>query len=168
MMKVFCGVLAVAACLLLTPDIARAQAPTPVKAGALQIEMPWLRATPGGAKVAAGYLRVTNTGSEPDRLLSASMPLAGRGEVHEMSMQGGVMRMRQLAQGLIIEPGKSVELKPGGYHLMFLDMKGALKPGESVPVTLTFEKAGTVTVTFPVGAVGGAAPMPGNMGNMGH
>ena len=168
MIKLFCGMLAMAAYLIFAPGAAHAEAPAPVKAGALQIEMPWLRATPGGAKVAAGYLRVTNTGSEPDRLLSASMPLAGRGEVHEMSMQGGVMRMRQLAQGLIIDPGKSVELKPGGYHLMFLDMKGALKPGESVPVTLTFEKAGTVTVTFPVGAVGGAAPMPGNMGNMGH
>jgi copper(I)-binding protein len=165
MIKLFCGMLAVAALLLFAPATAQAEAPTPVKAGALQIEMPWLRATPGGAKVAAGYLRITNTGSEPDRLLSASMPLAGRGDVHEMSMQGGVMRMRPLAQGLAIEPGKSVELKPGGYHLMFLDMKGALKQGDNVPVTLTFEKAGTVTVTFPVGAIGGAAPMPGNMGH---
>jgi copper(I)-binding protein len=168
MIKLFSGVLAVAALLLFAPGITRAEAPpAPAKAGALQIEAPWLRATPGGAKVAAGYLRITNSGSEPDRLLSASMPLAGRGDVHEMSMQGGVMRMRPLAQGLAIEPGKSVELKPGGYHLMFLDMKGALKQGESVPVTLTFEKAGTVTVTFPVGAIGGAAPMPG-MGNMAH
>jgi copper(I)-binding protein len=165
MIKLFCGMLAVAASLLFAPCTAQAEAPTPVKAGALQIEMPWLRATPGGAKVAAGYLRITNTGSEPDRLLSASMPLAGRGDVHEMSMQGGVMRMRPLAQGLAIEPGKSVELKPGGYHLMFLDMKGALKQGDNVPVTLTFEKAGTVTVTFPVGAIGGGAPMPGNMGH---
>jgi copper(I)-binding protein len=168
MIKLFCGMLAVAALLLFAPATARAQAPTPVKAGALQIEAPWLRATPGGAKVAAGYLRIINTGSEPDRLLSASMPLAGRGDVHEMSMQGGVMRMRPLAQGLIIEPGKSVELKPGGYHLMFLDMKGALKQGDNVPVTLTFEKAGSATVTFPVGAIGGAAPMPGNMGDMSH
>jgi periplasmic copper chaperone A len=141
------------------PTIAIAVAQTtaaPIKMGALQIEAPWLRATPGGAKVAAGYLRITNTGSEPDRLVSASMRLASHGEVHEMSMQNGVMHMRGLAQGLPIEPGKSVELKPGGFHLMFLDMKGPLQQGETEQVTLTFEKAGSVTVPFPVGGLGGA------------
>lgn len=130
-----------------------------IKAGALQIEAPWLRATPGGAKVGAGYLRITNTGKEPDRLVSASMPLAGRGEVHEMTMQNGVMQMRWLSEGLPIEPGKTVELKPGGYHLMFLDMKGALKQGETEQVTLTFAKAGSVTVPFPVQGLGGAPQM---------
>ena len=136
-----------------------AAAPMPIKVGSLQIEAPWLRATPGGAKVAAGYLRITNTGSEPDRLTGASMPLAARGEVHEMTMQNGVMQMRGLAQGLTIEPGKSVELKPGGFHLMFLDLKGPLKEGAKVDVTLTFEKAGSVTVPFPVQGLGGAMHM---------
>jgi periplasmic copper chaperone A len=131
-------------------------AAAPIKAGALQIEAPWLRATPGGAKVGAGYLRITNTGTEPDRLTGASMPLAGRGEVHEMTMQNGVMKMRGLGEGLTIDPGKGVELKPGGYHLMFLDMKGALKEGQMVDVTLMFEKAGNVTVPFPVQGLGGA------------
>jgi copper(I)-binding protein len=129
-----------------------------IKAGALQIEAPWLRATPGGAKVGAGYLRITNTGNEPDRLISVSMPLAGRGEVHEMTMENGVMKMHGLGEGLTIEPGKSVGLKPGGYHLMFLDMKGALKQGDTEPVTLTFAKAGSVTVPFPVQGVGVGAP----------
>jgi copper(I)-binding protein len=141
---------------VLTPALAATEA---MKVGALQIEAPWLRATPGGAKVAAGYLRITNVGSEPDRLVSAGMPLAGRGEVHEMAMQNGIMRMRPLAEGLTIEPGKSVELRPGGFHLMFHDLKGALKEGQNVEVTLTFEKAGSVTVTFPVQGLGGAPPM---------
>jgi copper(I)-binding protein len=140
----------------LTPALA---APEAIKAGALQIEAPWLRATPGGAKVAAGYLRITNTGSEADRLTGASMPLAPRGEVHEMSMQNGVMRMRELAQGLAISPGKTVELKPGGFHLMFPDLKGPLKEGQAVDVTLTFEKAGSVSVPFPVQGLGGAPHM---------
>jgi periplasmic copper chaperone A len=149
---------AIAAALLAGASFgAQAQTQT-IKAGALQIEAPWLRATPGGAKVAAGYLRITNTGSEPDRLTGASMPLAGRGEVHEMSMQNGVMKMRGLDGGLTIEPGKSVELKPGGYHLMFLDMKGALKQGETEQVTLTFQKAGSVTIPFPVQGIGAGAP----------
>jgi copper(I)-binding protein len=129
-----------------------------VKIGALQIDTPWLRATPGGAKVAAGYLRITNTGSEPDRLVAASMPLADRGEVHEMSMQNGVMHMRALPQGLVIAPGQSVELKPSGFHLMFLDLKSGLSQGQSVEVTLTFEKAGAVPLTFPVAGLGGAPP----------
>ncbi|MEA2858002.1 MAG: periplasmic copper chaperone [Methylobacteriaceae bacterium] len=139
--------------------VASAQTPTPIKAGALQIEAPWLRATPGGAKVGAGYLRITNTGSEADRLAGASMPLSARGEVHEMTMQNGVMHMGPLAQGLAIPPGKTVELKPGGFHLMFLDLKGSLKQGEKVDVTLTFEKAGSVTVAFPVQGLGGAPHM---------
>ena len=131
----------------------------PIKAGALQIEAPWLRATPGGATVGAGYLRITNFGSEADRLTGARMPLAARGEVHEMTMQNGVMHMVAVAAGLAIPPGKTVELKPGGFHLMFLALKGALKQGQTLGVTLTFEKAGSVTVPFPVQGLGGAPQM---------
>jgi copper(I)-binding protein len=104
-------------------------------------------------------LRITNTGSGPDRLAGASMPLAARGEVHEMTMQNGVMHMGPVAGGLAIEPGKTVELKPGGLHVMFLDLKGVLKEGQSIEVTLTFEKAGSVTVPFPVQGLGGAPRM---------
>ncbi|WP_407522193.1 DUF1775 domain-containing protein [Methylobacterium oryzisoli] len=129
-----------------------------VKAGDLAIAQPWMRATPGGAKVAGGYLRITNGGSAPDRLVSAAIPLAGRGEVHEMSNTGGVMRMAPLEAGLTIKPGETVELKPGGYHLMFLDLKEPVKAGATVEGTLTFERAGTVPVRFAVGAIGAAGP----------
>ena len=158
MLKAFCGIAAFAAFLFIGAAMAQ-PGPAPIKAGALQIEAPWLRATPGGAKVGAGYLRITNTGSEADRLTGASMPLAARGEVHEMTMQNGVMHMAALAQGLAIPPGKTVELKPGGFHLMFLDLKGPLKQGDTVDVTLTFEKAGSVAVPFPVQGLGGAPHM---------
>lgn len=150
-----CRIAGLAAPLFMAAAVAQ-PAPATIKSGALQIEAPWLRATPGGAKVAAGYLRITNTGSEADRLVGASMPLAGRGEVHEMTMQNGVMHMARLAEPLVIAAGKTVELKPGGFHLMFVDLKGALKEGYSVDVTLTFEKAGSVTVPFPVQGLGGA------------
>lgn len=131
------------------------------KAGTLQIDHPWSRATPGGASVAAGYLVVKNTGTAPDRLISASVPFAGRVEIHEMGMKDGVMIMRPVPGGLTIPAGGSVELKPGGYHIMFLDLKSPLKEGTSVDGTLTFEKAGTVPVQFQVeglGASGSAHP----------
>ena len=126
----------------------------PVKVGALTLTAPWLRATPGGAKVAGGYLRITNGGSEPDTLVSASIPLAARGEVHEMSNEGGVMKMAQLERGLTIAPGATVELKPGGFHLMFMDLSGGLKQGETVKGRLVFAKAGPVDVSFQVGGLG--------------
>ncbi|MBV9064474.1 MAG: copper chaperone PCu(A)C, partial [Methylobacteriaceae bacterium] len=147
MLKLLCPVAGLLASLFIFTAVAQ-PAQAPVKVGALAIEAPWLRATPGGAKVGAGYLRITNAGSEADRLTGAAMPLSTRGEVHEMTMQNGVMHMEPLPQGLAIPPGKTVELKPGGYHLMFLDLKGALKQGDNVDVTLTFEKAGSVTVRF--------------------
>jgi hypothetical protein len=129
-----------------------------VKAGDLVISQSWTRATPGGAKVAGGYLTVENKGSAPDRLLGGSSDAAGKIEVHEMSMKDGVMNMRPLEQGLTIEPGKSVKLAPGGYHLMLLDLKAPLKQGDNVPLTLQFEKAGKVQVTFDVQAVGAQTP----------
>ncbi|MGY2051306.1 DUF1775 domain-containing protein [Methylobacterium sp. JK268] len=136
----------------------QAAAAPPIKAGDLTIEGPWLRATPGGAKVAGGYLRVTNTGSAPDRLVGASIPLAARGEVHEMSTANGVMRMAPVEGGLAIKPGETVELKPGGYHLMFMDLSAPVRAGEPVSGTLTFERAGTVPVSFQVGAIGASGP----------
>jgi uncharacterized protein YcnI len=133
-------------------------APAPIVAGTLSIAAPWLRATPGGAKVAGGYLRITNTGGEPDRLVSAAIPQAGRGEVHATTNVGGVSRMAPVEGGLTIPPGGTVELKPGGQHLMFMDLASGLKEGETVRGTLVFEKAGRVEVTFPVGGIGASAP----------
>ena len=128
------------------------------KAGALTIEAPWARATPGGAQVAGGFMKITNTGNEPDRLVGGTVPFAGRFEVHEMAMDGGVMKMRELSKGLEIKPGETVELKPGGYHVMFMDLKSGLKEGEVVKGTLVFEKAGKVEVEYRVGPIGGGAP----------
>jgi periplasmic copper chaperone A len=130
----------------------------PVKAGDLTIETPWLRATPNGAKVAGGYVRITNTGSTPDVLTGAAVPFAKTGEIHSMAMEGGVMKMAPVADGLTIKPGETVELKPGGYHLMFEGLTGAPKAGEVVTGTLTFQRAGAVPVTFSVAPIGAGAP----------
>lgn len=127
------------------------------KVGDITVASPWTRATPGSAKVAGGYLNITNSGSAADKLVGGATDIAGRVEVHEMSMNGGVMQMRPLNEGLELKAGQTVELKPGGYHVMFLDLKRQLKEGETVKATLQFEKAGKVDVTFKVGSVGGAS-----------
>ena len=137
----------------LLPAAQKAQAHT-YKVGPLVIEAPWTRATPGGAQVAGGYLKVTNTGSQPDRLVGGSLAPAATVEVHEMAMSDGIMKMRRLEKGLEIAPGRTVELKPGGYHLMFLGLRDSLKEGQAVKGTLVFEKAGTIEVEFRVGPIG--------------
>jgi len=129
-----------------------------VKAGDLVISQAWSRATPGGAKVAGGYLTIENKGTVADRLVSVSADIAGKAEVHEMAVDNGVMKMRQLDKGLLIEPGKTVKFAPGGYHLMLQELKGPFKQGDKVPVTLQFEKAGKVAVSLEVQAVGAQAP----------
>jgi copper(I)-binding protein len=136
------------------------------KVGDLVITQAWSRATPGGAKVAGGYLTIENKGAAPDRLVGGAADIAGKFEVHEMAMKDGVMTMRMLDKGLAIEPGKTVKLAPGGYHVMLMDLKGSLKQGEAVPVTLEFEKAGKVKVTFDVQGVGAQAPA--GAGHSGH
>jgi periplasmic copper chaperone A len=129
-----------------------------VKAGDLVITQAWSRATPGGAKIGGGYLTIENKGSAPDRLIGAAGEVAGKIEVHEMAMNNGVMTMRPLDNGLTIEPGKTVKLAPGGYHLMMFDLKSPLKQGDKVPLTLEFEKAGKVTVSLDVQGIGAQAP----------
>jgi copper(I)-binding protein len=126
------------------------------KAGSLQIQHPWSRATPKGATVAGGYMKIVNTGSTPDRLVGGSTEAAPKFEIHEMSMQGGVMKMRMLPKGLEIKPGQTVELKPGGYHLMFVGISAPLQQGKPVKGTLEFEKAGKIEVEYAVEAIGGA------------
>jgi copper(I)-binding protein len=125
------------------------------KAGPIKIEAPWIPATPAGAEVAAGYLKIENTGQEPDRLIGGSTAIAGKFEIHEMKMEGSVMKMRELPKGLEVRPGRSVELKPGSYHLMLTDLKRPAKEGDKVKGTLVFEKAGTVEVEYAVRGVGG-------------
>jgi len=127
------------------------------KIGNLQISQPWARATPKGAAVAGGYLKITNTGTTPDRLLGGSTDIAKRFEVHEMSMDKGVMKMRELKSGLEIPPGATVELKPGSYHIMMQELAHPLAKGERVKASLTFEKAGKGEVEFAVEAIGASA-----------
>jgi len=131
-------------------------------AGDLVITQAWSRATPGGAKIAGGYLTVENKGSAPDRLVSGAGDNIGKVEIHEMAMNNGVMKMRPLDKGLPIEPGKTVKLAPGGFHLMLMDLKQPFKQGDKVPVTLEFEKAGKVAVSLDVQAVGAQSPSGGD------
>jgi copper(I)-binding protein len=139
------------------------------KAGAINIEAPWIRATPIGAAVAAGYMTIQNTGKESDRLVGGSTDIAGKFQVHEMSMSGGMMKMRELSNGLELKPRKSVELKPGSYHIMLLDLKRPLKEDDKVKGTLVFEKAGTVDVEYAVRSMGAKGkPAAGGHGMSGH
>jgi periplasmic copper chaperone A len=124
------------------------------------------RATPKGAKTGSGYLTIENKGSMPDRLIGGSADVAGKVEMHEMAMSDGVMKMRPLEKGLVIEPGKTVKLAPGGYHLMLMDLKSPLKQGEKLPITLEFEQAGKVTVSFDVEGVGAQEPGGASGGKM--
>ena len=141
-----------------------------VKAGDLVIDHAWTRATPGGADVGIGYLTIENKGTAPDKLTGASTPAAAKAELHEMSMDNGVMKMRPAKDGLPIPPGQSVTLAPGGLHLMLMGLKNPLKEGGKVPLTLQFEKAGKVDVTLDVQSVGAQQPggmsMPSNGGHM--
>src|SRR5262245_57873208 len=105
---------------LLTTAAAVAQEYT---AGGLKVSRVWTREIPGGAKVAAGFMTITNTGKEADTLIGGSVPIAGAFELHEMKMESGLMKMRRLDPGLVIKPGETVVLKPGSIHLMFVDLK---------------------------------------------
>ena len=122
----------------------------------VQVENPWSRATAPGAKVAAGYMVLRNRAATPDRLVGASSPAARKVETHVTVRDGDIMRMREV-QGYEIPAAGAFELKPGGPHLMFVDVRRPFKEGEAIPVTLRFEKAGEVQVEFKVGR-GAAAP----------
>jgi len=130
-------------------------------AGAIQIDHPWARATPRGASVGAGYVKLTNTGASPDRLVGATAEVAGRVEIHEMGTDNGIMKMRPVTEGVELKPGATVEFKPSSYHLMMLDLKQQLQQGQRVKATLSFEKAGPVDVEFSVEGIGGAASSGG-------
>jgi copper(I)-binding protein len=122
----------------------------------IQIEQSWARATAPGAKVAGGYMVIRNAGAAGDKLVSASSPAAAKVELHVHVNEGGVMKMREVPAYDVPAKG-SFELKPGGAHLMFLDIKRPFKEGEKLPVKLKFEKAGEVSAEFQVGRMGGSA-----------
>ncbi|MDP2259195.1 MAG: copper chaperone PCu(A)C [Caulobacter sp.] len=127
--------------------------------GGLDIGHPWSRPAPQGGN-GAGFLSVTSTAPAPDRLVGASSPVAGRVEIHESMIMDGRAMMHPRPGGLPIPAGSKVELKPGGWHLMFIGLKRPLAIGDRFPATLTFQKAGKVQVEFVVQASAGAAPMP--------
>jgi periplasmic copper chaperone A len=119
----------------------------------LRIDHPFARATPPGARSGAVFLTVFNRGSATDRLLRASTPVAGGVILHQMAVEDGVMKMRAVPS-LTVIPGGRLELKPSGYHLMLIDLKQPLKPGEKFPLTLSFERAGAILVSVPVEEMG--------------
>ena len=144
------------------------------KLGAIEIGHPWARSTSAGQATGGGYLKLDNAGAA-DRLVSASASVSEKVELHSMAMEGDVMRMRQV-DGIDLPTGKPVELKPGGFHIMFIGLKAPLKAGDSFPLQLKFEKAGDVTVDVKIEAPGGgsmstagsASPAGHDMGGMKH
>ena len=138
------------------------------KVGALEIDSPWSRAIPKGASVAAGYMTIKNTGATPDRLVGVSTPVAGKVEIHEMTMDNGIMKMRPVAGGVEIAPGATVELKPDSVHLMIMNVKRRIEKGKSFAASLTFEKAGALNVEFTVEDIGATSPAAEGLPNMPH
>ena len=135
--------------------------------GSIHIAQLWARATPKGASTAAGYMAITNNGSTPDRVSCVSSDASAQCQIHSMTMEGGVMKMRPIEGGLEIKPGETVVFKPSGVHVMFLDLKQPLQAGKTVKATLKFDKAGTVDVEYPIAAIGAAAPgVPAGGGTM--
>lgn len=128
------------------------------KIGSLEIDQPWTRATPPTARAGGGFLTITNKGTTPDRLVAVRSPASEKAEVHEMKMDGSVMRMRALENGLEIPPGATVALKPGGYHIMLMGLKAPFAKDTKIPVTLVFEKAGSIDVVLTVQEMGASQP----------
>ena len=144
-----------AAILIATPAFAQSDT---IQLGELHISGPFTRATLPNAPVGGGFFTIENTGAEADRLVSAASDVAEDTQIHEMAVQGDVMKMRKLGDGLEIPAGETIALAPGGFHLMFMGLNRAFVEGEAVTVTLTFEKAGTVEVELPVMASAADAP----------
>ena len=123
-----------------------------VKVGSIRVDNAYTRATVPGQQVAGGFMKIENKGAA-DQLISASSPVSGDVQLHEMTMDGNVMKMRQVKE-VVVPAGATVELKPGGLHLMFMNIKAPLTAGDTVPVKLKFAKAGEVEVKMPVNAMG--------------
>lgn len=132
--------------------------------GPLRIDHPWSRETAPKAPVGAGFLTIQNYGKTSDRLIAIKSALSDDIEIHTMTMDNGVMQMRELKDGLTIAPGAEVKLQPGAEHIMFMGLKNQIKQGEDFKATLVFERAGEVDVTFKVEAPG-AKPQSGHTGH---
>lgn len=134
--------------------------------GAIHISQAWSRATPKGATTGAGYMTLTNKGAAAERVSCVSDDASAQCQIHSMTMEGGIMKMRPVEGGLEIKPGESITLKPGGNHMMFLSLKHPLEQGETVKATLKFDHAGTIDVEYPVLAIGAPAPGASAAGSM--
>jgi copper(I)-binding protein len=127
-------------------------------AGNMHIVKPWARATAPTAQVGGGFMGLMNMGKTDDALLAVKASVSEKVELHTHSMDGGVMKMREVAR-IDVPAGKTVELKPGSFHVMFINLKAPLKKGDTIPVTLVFEKAGEVKVDMAVDAMGAGGGM---------
>jgi periplasmic copper chaperone A len=134
--------------LLLVVLTATAYAGEVTRLGPLEIDTPWARATIGTTRPGAAYATFRNTGDRPEKLVDISTPAAAHPEVHEMTQEGGVMKMRS-AGPLEIPPGEEVHLEPGGMHIMLMQLRQPLEEGASIPITFIFEEAGEITVSAP-------------------
>ena len=128
--------------------------------GSVHIERPWARATPKGAEVGGGYMKITNRGTTPDRLVGGSVAVAERMVIHAMTMDGNIMKMRALDQGLELKPGATVDLAPESLHLMFEGLREPLVQGQRIKGSLTFERAGTIEIEYAVEGMGAKSPPP--------
>lgn len=156
------GILRIA-CVILVSAFLAASATTAADyaVGPIKVSAPWTRVVPDAAKVAAGFMTITNTGAEPDTLIGGTALISERLEVHEMTVTDGVMRMRELKPGLVIKPGETIMLKPGATHIMFMGLKQPLKQGAPVKGTLVFQKSGTVEINYVVEPFGTRVPGDG-------
>jgi copper(I)-binding protein len=142
--------------------------------GPIKISTPWTRVTPTAATVAGGFMTITNTGAQPDTLVGGTATVSGRLEIHEMAMDGGVMKMRELKPGLVIKPGETITLKPGSFHVMFMELKEPIATGKTFKGTLVFEKAGTIEIEYAIEPFGtrtpgdGGQPMPAEATKKAH
>jgi len=137
--------------------VATAAFAEPVQVGSITIDKAWSRATPKAAKAGGGYMAITNNGDSTDKLIAVSSEAARKTEIHNMSIKDGVMHMAPVDGGLEIKPGETVELKPGGYHVMFMGLKAPLKMGDMVMVKVQFENAGMAMVHMPIAKIGAKA-----------
>jgi periplasmic copper chaperone A len=159
--------LAAACALALTQLAAPAARAADYNVGPIQITAPWARATPKGATAGAAYMTITNTGKTPDKVTCVSSDASAGCQIHTMTMDNGVMQMRPVEGGLEIKPGEAVTLKPGGFHMMLVNLKHPLEQGNTIKATLKFDTAGSVDVDYPIAAIGAAAPgVPAGGGTM--
>jgi copper(I)-binding protein len=136
---------------------AAAHAGEVARVGPIEIDTPWARATIGTARPGAAYVTFRNTGDQLDELVGISTPVAADPEVHEMTLEGGVMKMGA-AGPLEIPPGQELHLEPGGIHIMLMQLRQTLEEGASIPITFTFKEAGKITVSAPIASFAARTP----------